>query len=259
MHSLSGEEGTGGFDVLAMRQDHRIPSRIVDSDARILRGASPLTSPLRVRGVVKSFTPRPLVLPLYRSLRYHSANSLPLKHALWWPLRFTKRGDEQELRSAQNSPPPLSFIPQTPSPRIPFGRGRGKESCVSVVIPADPLSRDPVPFRKTLVQRLWTPAFAGVTDSKTDRHRGAGGILFSAASVWNSRGGRTPSPRGRGMRRSPENREEFTRKERGYPLAPHPRRTLPLALYNHTVKSILYPFPPFASSASTTVLSRKKR
>ncbi|MBZ0157262.1 MAG: hypothetical protein K8I29_13755 [Alphaproteobacteria bacterium] len=25
------------------------------------------------------------------------------------------------------------------------------------------------------------------------------------------------------IRRSPENREEFTRKERGYPLAPHPR------------------------------------
>ncbi len=77
------------------------------SDSRILRVGSPLTSLLCVRGVVKSFTPRPLVLPLYRSLRYHSANSLPLKHALWWPLRFTKRGDEQELRSAQNSPPLL--------------------------------------------------------------------------------------------------------------------------------------------------------
>ncbi len=196
LHFFSREGRAGGFDVLAMRQDHRIPSRIVDSDARILRGASPLTPTLRVRGVVKSFTPRPLVLPLYRSLRYHSANSLPLKHALWWPLRFTKRGDEQELRSAQNSPPPLSergsthplspglFLSRTPlyffimhahQTCIPFGRERKRGFLSplfsSAVIPADPLSRDPVLFRKTPVQRLWTPALRDSGFRRSERFR----------------------------------------------------------------------------------------
>ncbi len=198
MRSFSGGRGRG-IRCPCNATNHRIPSQIVVSDARILRGDSPLTSPLCVRGVVKSFPPRPLVLPLYRSLRYHSANSLPLKHALWWPLRFTKRGDEQELRSAQNSPPPLSergsthplspglFLSRTPlffimhahQTCIPFGgeRKRGSLSPLfsSAVIPADPLSRDPVLFRKTPVQRLWTPAFAGVTALRdSDSLRGDG-------------------------------------------------------------------------------------
>ncbi len=171
-----------------------------------------------------SVTAAKLAFSAPKSLTTVSGAPLPsFWQLLQWPLRFTKRGDEQELRSAQNSPPLLPLTSQTPSPRIPlFGRGRGKESCVSVVIPADPLSRDPVPFRKTL-----DPGFRRGDGFQNRQTQGGRGYpLLCSECLEEQRGQDTlpflPSPRGRGMRRSPETREEFARKERAFPLDPPP-------------------------------------
>ncbi len=93
-------------------------------------------------------------------------------------------------------------------------------------------------------QRLWTPAFAGVTDSETGMHQGdPGGNALEAASPAQAKPGRVERAvvasqtggmpgenerkgvplRGPHTQGIPFSTEEFTRKEKVFPVAPYPR------------------------------------
>ncbi len=184
---LRGGSGQGDSISLQCNRIMVFPRGSLFPDSRILRGASPLTSPLcslsGSREVLRSPTSCSASLPL-TPLPQRKLASAQTCTVVATPFHEERRRTRAKVRSELPSSP--LFIMRTHSTRISLGRGRGKELCVSVVIPADLLSRDPVLFPKT-----WTPAFAGVTDSERECVYGG--------------------------------REEFAHKERVLPLAPYPR------------------------------------